>query len=215
MIGNRNTLTALAFVAVMLTAAFAGPMATTASAQSDDSGVIDTLFTDDEDDTSRWATISAFAGGVVEKYNPLAGSDKADATEYSEDVQSTFNSHNDTLLQWANARSTASEDADVARLKFTDKSGNSKYMFVVADVNTTTGNYTSVRMMNLTEFKDTDRTHDHTFRLSPFASRNAADELDTFITEYAEPNEGLNRSELARLSGKYRGEITGTELPGE
>ncbi len=215
MIRKTNALTALAMVTLILTASLAGPVALTAGAQTDDESVIDTLFASDEDDSDQIAVLKAFASGIIEKYNPLAEKpEKASAKEYGANVQSTFNSNSGVLMNWTNTRSTASTDEDVARIKFTDESGNTDYRFIVTDVNTTTGNYTSVQMMNATEFQSTDRTHDETYRLTPYASRNADEELNTFISEYAEPGKDVERSYLAKLAVEYQGEISGSDLPG-
>lgn len=214
---KNNALTALAVVTLILTASVAGPVALTASAQSDDeSGVVDTLFGSDEDeDTDTITVVTAFVGGVADRLNPLAERpEKANADEYGSNVQSTFNSNSDALMDWTNTRASGTEDEDVVRLKFTDESGNTDYRFIVTDVNATTGNYTSVRMMNASEFQNTDRDHDLTFRMTPYASRNADEELNTFIDEYAEPGEDVDRSYLARIGGEYRDEISGDDLPG-
>lgn len=212
------------YVAVILAAALiitASPMTLTVSADDNDTGedsVIDTLFTDEDEDgdTGLFTTERAvgFARGVVDRYSPLSDdSDSAEADEYAADLKSSFNQNNGQLSRYANERTTATEDFDVIRLKVTDESENTEWLFLAANV--TGGNYTNATMMNQTEFEKSERQYDATYRLSPFASRNAAAELDSFVTEFAEPNKSVTDAYGARMFGKYRGEITGDDLPGE
>lgn len=219
---KRNTPALAVIMAVIaLTAAIGMTAVVPANAQDDGPGedsVVDALFTDEDEqgDTGGLETIIAFAKGISDKYNPLAERpDEASADEYVANVQSTFNSNNDTIRNWTNARSTATEDADVVRVKFTDEDENGEWLFIVTDVNTTSGNYTSAKAMTLTEFKDTNREYDATYRLSPYASRNANEELETFVTEYAEPGTDVNQSYLSHLAGEYQGEVSGDDLPGD
>lgn len=217
---NTTPLTALAMVAVILTATLGVAFATApVSAQTDgedEDSVVDALFFDEGEDGDGFEAVYAAAMGVLDKYNPLAERpEKANAEQYATNVQSTFNQNSSVLMNWTNERVTGSEDADVVRLKFTDESGGTKYLFVVSDVNSTTGNYTNARVMNVSEFDDSGRDHDLTYRLSPYASRNANAELETFISDYAEPNNNVTKSYLAHLAGEYRGEVEGSDLPGD
>lgn len=213
---NTEAVKALAMVAVMITAAVVVPLAATpVSAQSDDDSVVDTLFSDEDGESGTWETIYNAAKGLANRYNPLADQPaEATADQYASRTTDTFNGNSSVLKNWTNERVTADTDHDVIRVQFTDESGNTAWMFVVADVNTTTGNYTSVTAMNLTEFKETGREVDLSYRLTPYASRNANQELSTFITEYAEPGENVSQPYLARLAGEYKGEVSGDDLPG-
>lgn len=211
---TKHTMTVIGMVAVVILASTAFAAAPV-SAQSDDESVLDSLFSDDEESTDAWETIKAAAAGLVSKYNPLTERpDKASAGEYADRVQERFNSNSGTLTEWANSRSTASADLDVVRLKFTDESGETSYRFIVTSVNSTSGNYTGVSMMNASEFQSTDRQMDTTIRLSPYASRHADGELETFVDEYAEPGDDVTQTYLAGLAGEYRGEVEGDALPG-
>jgi hypothetical protein len=216
MFGNRTRLTALALV-VLVTTALAGPAAMTVSADEDTSenGVVSPLFHDEDTDWSRAVdTILAFVNGKATKYNPLADRpDKSNAAQYRDTVKKTFNENNEPLQNWTNDRVNAAEDGDVARIKFTDKSGNSEWLFVVADVNESTGEYENARALNLTEFKKTDREVDLNYRLSPYASRNLDGELETFVDEFAEPNEDLTRDYVSGWAGEYGGEVEGDYIP--
>lgn len=212
---KRNTLAILALAAAVVIASTAFAAAPVQAQSGEDSSVVDALFSDDEDDTDTWELISSAVSGFVDKYSPLADRpEEADAAEYGDRVQSEFNSNSGVLMDWTNSRTTASTDMDVVRLKFKDESGNTAYRFVVADVNATTGNYTNAQMVNASEFDSLDREVDTTYRLSPYASRNAADELETFVDEYAEPGENVTQSYLAHLAGEYKGEVEGEHLPG-
>lgn len=217
---NKNPLKAALLATLIVTGAF-GMVAAPVSAQDSDdgdSGVVDDLFAQDGD---KWTISNAlgFASGLMERYNPLAEKpDEASASEYRDATMEQLNQNNGVLMNWTNPRANASTDFDVVRVKFTDSDGNSEWLFITADVNTTTDNYTSVQAMNLTEFKSTDREIDRTYRLSPYASRMASQELETFISEYAEPDKDLLGTDdgmeyLSKMAGKYDGELSGDELP--
>lgn len=222
---NTRTLTALAIMALILTVPIGvGMFAAPVSAQDSDPGensVADALFTDEDEDedgdTGGIGNLPDFVSGLVARYSPLTDRpEKADADEYATDLKTTFNQNNETLLNWTNSRVTVDKDTPTdIRLKLQDESGNSRWVFVVAEKNTTSGDFTSAKAMNLSEYKATGREVDLTYRLSPYASRNAADELDTFISEYAAPGKDVERSYLAEMAGEYKGEISGDDLPGE
>lgn len=224
MTGNKHTLFAFAMAALILTGALAGAMASPALADStnDSDGedsVVDTLFTGESDQLNDDSgldlnVIQAAVMGWVEVNTPLGEDpEKASATEYAENVQNTFNENSSHIRNWTNARADGNSEYDVFRIKFKDESGNSEWLFLVTDVNSSTGNYTSAEAMNLTEFRETDREVDHTYTLEPKAARNADRELAYFISEYAKPGKDVNREYLAGLSG-YRGHVDGTDLPG-
>lgn len=216
MTGNRHGLYALALAVLMIVAALAtGPAAV--SAQSEDS-VVDTLFGPDSEDgdTSSASRIIEVAKGTAAKYvGHVTGGpgEQADAEQYAENVSETINANSGTLENWTNARATASESYDTVRVKFRDEDGGAEYLFITSDV-TEGGEYTNTTAMNLTEFRDTGRDVDATYRLTPFASRNANHELETFVGDYAGPGEDLTDAYLANLAGEYRGEVSGDDLPG-
>lgn len=214
MTGNKTALTVLMAVALLTTAALAGPAVAPVQGQSDDDGLLDTLFGGEDGDLGILDAATAYAGGLMDRYSPWSGAEKADSEDYAEDVQATINANSDTLRNWTNERATADTDHDVARVKLTDEDGGSTWLFIVSDVNASTGEYTSLKAMGLSEFKDTGREVDLTYRLDSYASRNADDELETFVSEYAEPGDDVTKEYLLGLAGKYGGGVSGDELPG-
>jgi len=152
--------------------------------------------------------------GVVERLTPLGDDgEQADASEYAENTRSTFNSNASAITNWTNSRANASTSYDVVRVRFTDESGNKVWMFIVSDVNTTTGEYTNAKMLNLTDFQKRNREYDQTYTLEPYASRNANMELERFVSEYAKPDKNVSKSYLAHIAGKYGGQVSGSDLP--
>lgn len=219
MTGNKNRLSTLAVTALLVMAAFAGGPATV-SAEAGNSSIVDSLFAPDTDnsDVSSVDRLIEAAKGTAAKYvGKLTGSgpEEASAKEYANATQSTFNANSDDIENWTNTRTNASEDYDAVRVKLTDDDGNSEWMFVVSDLSADGKNYTNMRAMNLSEFRDTNREVDATYRLSEYASRNANSELETFITDYVRTDSEPGQKYLANLAGKYGGEVSGDELPGD
>lgn len=211
---KTHTLFAVAMAALLLTAGLAGPMAATATAQEDGGGIVDGLIPDDSGNGFNASVIQTAVFSWVEANTPVGEEvKKANATHYARETKRTFNQNSSRIRNWTNERFAADTDNDVFRIRFSDKSGNSKWMFIVSNVNTTEGNYTSARMMNLTEFRNTNREYDKTYKLDPYASRNANDELERFISNRVAKDRGLTRQYRASLSG-YKGHVGG-DVPEE
>lgn len=156
----------------------------------------------------------AYAMGLSDRYNPAGRPEKATADVYAENTMETFNNRSDSLRLWVNGRANVTEEWDVIRVKFTDESGNSEWMFIVSNVNTSTGDIESTRAMNLTAFKDTGREYDKTYSLDPFASRHADEELERFYDRFAEENRDMKKPYLYSMAGKYQNSVSGSVLPG-
>lgn len=218
---NRNTRALAAFgmaLAVLSATLGAAVVPAPASAQTGENSVVDGLFHDEDEteDVGGWVALKAGIMGLVDKWSPLTDRpDQTNATGYCSRLETTFNQNSGALTNWTNARATADTDADVVRIKCQDEDGGDAWLFVTADVNSTTGNYSNATAMNLSEFKDTNREADMTFTLSPYASRNADKELETFVSDYAKPGKNVDQAYLAHLAGEYRGEVSGDDLPGD
>lgn len=192
-------------VAALLVAAAVAPAP--ASAQSDDDfwGNLG----DGEDDGSlavaaaeKIAATTSFMARQAATLGEFFGEDESgSASEYATDFQRTFNSNNGTLESYVNQRVTADTGHDVYRVYFNDKEGGNVTRYVVSTVEN--GNFTNARMVNQTTFDSLNRSVDYTVRADWYVSRNAADELDAFITEYAEPNKDLTSSYVAKKKAKY------------
>jgi hypothetical protein len=81
-------------------------------------------------------------------------------------------------------------------------------VYVTADVNGSDYEHAAV-------VTSTDRTVDESCELSDNAARNAADELGTLREEYVSDDEAIPASEVARLGGRYKGNIDCTFLGGD
>jgi|GEM_PF-1006998 len=214
---------ALALVLVACLVFAQGALTAPVQAQSEDGGVFDGVLSDDEEDASVLASVGDEITRVTSaalRYVDLAemavtGTD-GQATEYADSVEERLHGSNESIRAYINERVSASADYDAFRVYFHDRDGNNVTRFVVATVDN--GSYASgPRMLTPAEFEDTGRTADHWVSLDWYASRHAADELDSFVTEFVTPGENVSRSTQARLLSQYRGSITsslwGDELP--
>jgi len=122
------------------------------------------------------------------------------------------NQRNESILDTVNTWTTADTDYDTFSLTFQDENSGNSTIHVIADVNNSTGNYSSGRVVD--KLPD-GRTADQNYTLSPFASRNVREDLEELYDRSLESGERPERSYLAKLAGKYEGEITGGELPGD
>lgn len=223
--GKYRRLAGLAAVLV-LTAMLTGGAVTTAAADHESGGeqdLMDDLFSaqDEEPDLcekyigARCSSVQAAINGWVEKNNPLADADRADADTYAQENLETFNGNSDAIQNWTNQRTNATEDWDAIRITFQDEDGGTAHVFVVSDVNHSTGDFENARALTMGEFRKLNRDVDQWYRLSPYASRNANDEFTAFLDEYVEPDESPDLDYLAGKAGKYSDEIDGSELPGD
>lgn len=102
------------------------------------------------------------------------------------------------------------EERDVLEITFV-LGDEEAVRYLVADIDSTTGNYSSAAMLDRAAYEDRgldDADTDETVKLSGFAADNAAEELDTFVVEYAAEDRDLaGSSDLARMTTSYAGSI--------
>ncbi|MFC4553542.1 MULTISPECIES: hypothetical protein [Halorussus] len=128
---------------------------------------------------------------------PGFGSDESgSAIEYANDFQSEFNSNNKSIESYASERLNPTTGYDTFAVYFHDKSGANVTRYVVADVSN--GSWSNARVV-----ASTNRSVDHWISADWYASKHTADELDTFVEEYAELNQGLTRGYQLKLVAKY------------
>jgi hypothetical protein len=129
--------------------------------------------------------------------------DEGNATQYAQNFKQTFNANNQTITKYTNERINASTSLDVLAVTFSDKSGHESTVFLVA--NASTNQYQNVRVVN-----DTTRTVDENLTADWYLSRNAASELDAFVTDYADPGEDLSNSYKVSMVAQYGGSVSGS-----
>lgn len=204
----QNRLIAIALAALLvLSAVGAAPLAIADHNESDASGVFDGVVTVENDSSDSEGTmakarraVSRVAGAASGALSRLTdrGTDQT-ASEAAQSAEDTFNANNQTIQSYVNARSDASEDANVLELTF-DIEGETATRYVVSDVNGT--DYDNATMVS-----ETTRTVDETCALEAQAADNAGAELQTFVDEFASDGTDLSPSYQGRLASQYGGEV--------
>lgn len=213
-----RSLALTALLVVGLVGAGVAPAAADHPGSEDDT--IDTLV--EPEDDGIVATAMAVAASLGERADYRAASlnpfsDQPDAETMANDTTETFNQHSGTLVEWANTRDVAgwmahhsdrSNGVDVVEVTFTDAEDNEAVRYVVADYNATSDEYDSVEMTTSTDY-----AVDSTVTLESRPSENAAGELETFVEEYAEPNDDPPRSYMRSQAAKYYGDVESPLIP--
>ncbi len=201
---NLPTRPASVLLVVLLTVgAIAGAPGTVAA--QDDGGVLDG-FLDDEDTDPDW---SATAMGVLEKtswwasnFDPFSDSedDREKALADRAALQQAFNSQNESIQNYTNARFSGNESAwNVIAIEHVRDEGNAT-QYIVADVEN--DSFANARMVN-----NTDRTIDRTVTLSGYASDNAHAELDTFVETFVAEDRDITAAYTTKLAAEYSGYV--------
>lgn len=131
--------------------------------------------------------------------------DSGNASEHAAAFQNEFNANNDTIVAYANERLNATTTIDVIKIEFQDKTGGNATVYLVSSVDTGNESFTSARIVN-----STDRPVDHSVTADWYVSRHATAELDSFISEYAEPGEDIGTAYRLNMLRKYGSGINGT-----
>lgn len=131
----------------------------------------------------------------------FSGDSDTSAEAYADDFQETFNENNTTLEDYASERVDATEKYDVYRLEFHDRDGNEVTRYLVS--NGSDGEFSNARVVDQSTFDDLNRSVDYTIEADWYVSRNAADELATFVDEYAEPNKNVTTTYYAKKKAQY------------
>lgn len=200
---NTSRPASILFVVLLTVAAVAAGPGTVAA--QDDGSVLDG-FLDDEGEEADW---SAAAMGVLDKttwwasnIDPLsdAEEDRQKALEDRAALQQAFNSQNESIQNYTNARFGGNESAwNVIAIEHVRGEGETT-QYLVADVEN--GSFANARMVNSTE-----RPVDRTVTLSGYASDNAHAELDTFVEEFVDEDRGVTRAYTTRLATEYSGYV--------
>lgn len=197
----KRQLASVAVAAMLLLAAFSGGVA----AQEDEEDSLFEQFTGVEtnsNEDSGWLDgFSAAASAAGNFYDrAMYGvesllSDQTDAEraqEYAANTTEVFNANNETLLNYTNARVTATpEEWDTIEVQFTAGDATATRYIVSESAD---GNFTAAAMVN-----DTNRTIDKTMRIEDSAAKSAPDELEYFAEEYAAEDRNIDLSLMSRM----------------
>lgn len=194
---THRTILTVALVACLALAGLAAPVA----AQTDQDGISGVFDDSDTDDSSMVETVLALASGISDRarnYVSALASDTS-ADDAATDATQAFNSDAAARTSWANARTSASTDADVLKLVF-EVDDKTATRYVVADVNGS--DYQNVSMVT-----STDRTADETCTLEGSAAREAGEEIDRFDEQFVADGTNVTRGYLTKMGAKYGGSV--------
>lgn len=156
--------------------------------------------------------VTSAARGMAAGASPF-GADRS-TSECAADYQSEINNNAAAYETYINNRTNASTDTDVVAVHCTAESEGlfndsmvTSTIYLTADVNKSGDSYT---YENLTAVDDTNRTVDEELTQTGTARNEGPDDLVTFRKKYVEQNKTPPRSYVARMGGKYRGDVTGT-----
>jgi hypothetical protein len=130
-------------------------------------------------------------------------SDEPTASEKASAVASVWAEHNETLESYASSRQNWTDDRTVEITWIVDDETATQYLLA----NATDGSV-STRMVN-----ETSRTPTDDVVLCGDAAENSPDELETFVSKFAQPNEDVTKPYLAKLRGRYGGDVETSLLP--
>jgi hypothetical protein len=185
-------------VALGVTAGLAG-LSTSASAERG------RLFEIANERTSRFDGFTQFRASVAGSFDRIT-SDVSETTASTVATETTdvFNSNASTLVSYANNQITDGVDKttiDTLRVKFT-KAGDAERRFIVVGVDQEANDFTTASMV-----ESTDREIDEWVHLEALAADNAADELESFVDEYAAENKPIDAELKGRLAGRYAPDV--------
>lgn len=132
--------------------------------------------------------------------------DAQDPEQHATEFQDSFNENNQSIETYVNDRVNASTSLDVIEITFENKDGENATRYLVADVQDDA--YANARVVNTTN-----RTVDESITAEWYLARNAGSELDTFVSEYAEPNENITLTYELNMYRKYSSSVTGAVWP--
>lgn len=203
-----NQLATIVVASLLLIAGAAAPAA---------ANPIGDVFSDEDEDDGLLPDVDAIvaaATGVSDRVSAWASrtvNGPPDPESKATATAETFNNNSAEIVGYVNSRATVDSSHEVAEITFVlgDREAT---RYVVGEVNSTTGNYTSAAMLTRSEYEARglgDSDVDETIELSGYAAENAPDELDTFITEYVGPDKDISGSkDEARMKTSYAGGVS-------
>lgn len=217
---TNHSVRSIVLAVLIITSTAAVPM--TATAASDNNGFLD-AFTGNTDNQSRLDTLKTYASTLPDfasgfynrvKYwsalqDPFNDAEQPTAASEARDVQSYFNQHNQSFIDYANNRSAGGTSYDVWKLTF-KQDGESETVYLVADYNTSSNEYTSAEIVN-----STSRSVDETVTLDGYAAANAQEELEHFHQEFVTTDTAVTKDYESHLASKYAGHVESSLLEGD
>lgn len=186
-------------------------VAATPAAADADQGPLEDAFGEDASASDYADAATAAASGfaarasyAIGQYAPgfvadLVGSgETAEAAAKADAVAGYYNANNETIEAWVNDRTTVSSNYTVA-VSWTLNDETTSY---VLETNATDGNLTSSELV-----ASSNRTTDEYVRLCGYAADQSPSELETFVNEFAEPNEDVTPGYLGRMRGAYGDDV--------
>lgn len=176
----------------------------------------------EDDDSSSWTAdlgqwMARRSGTLAKNYAALTADTEGEtAEEYATDLKEEFNSERDDLTPYANDRLEASTDRDVFRLCTSDQEGGSDVVYLVSNVSN--DSWTDERIVSAETFQSLNRTVDYTVAMDWYASRNADEELDGFVEQFAEDDTAVSTTYRAKMVAQYgssvQSDLWGDDLDG-
>jgi hypothetical protein len=193
---------ALILIGVLVTCLVAGGAAVVifsddAAAQEEDDSVLGDL-------TSEQA--SGFAAGIRGRIGALLsglfdwGEPETTAPEACADLRETVSTNSAAIQPWVNNRTTANTSLDVLAIECVVED-TSETDYIIADVDN--GSYVNGTMVDATG-----REVDETCVLEDDAAVRASAEAETFVEEFAEPDEPVSEEFMSRLTAQYGGKVS-------
>lgn len=154
-------------------------------------------------DGGRLDAVTGMVAGYYQRAQAFfaARGDDETPAQHADNLQAAFNQNSGTIQSYVNKRANASTGANVLKLTFTENDEGSSTVYIVADVN-------GSDYENATAVDSTSRTVDEECTLEGAAARNADDELDRFVTEFAEPDKDTTARYKSELVTEYAGKIS-------
>ncbi len=192
-----RTVASIVFAALLVSSAVAPP----ALADDGEESFFDGLVDDESGvglDQKIATTISSATSWASRTSATLFNDESGNATKYAEEFESEFESANETTVDYANARVNATSGRDVFRLSFHDRDGGNTTRYLVADVDG--DDWANAHVV---ESVPMNRQVDHYVEFDWYQSKHAAEEFETFVSEYARSGGDLSAGYRATLLGKY------------
>jgi hypothetical protein len=196
---------------LILSVTLSGVGAVAAQEDSDEEGeegLFSQLLTDDGGVFST--VLDSLLGAVTEVQKVVAehtSESQGNASTLASDFQTTFNENNQTLIDYANQRATVPDDTDLVRFQFTDRDGGTETVYLDAEIDSN-GNFTSAEVISSEVFDErgySDSDVDGYVELDWYGSERIDEELQSFVNDYAEPNQNMSTTEQIRLLSQYGG----------
>lgn len=144
--------------------------------------------------------IAKVTGGASRKVAELT-SEPGDAGAYADDFQTTFNAEANTITGYVNDRFEAEDTA--MSIRFADRQGARTERYVIASADPSAVDFEEMSVVGPERFEELDRSVDRRVVVDWHLSRNAADELRTFVEKFAARGKDPSPSYVAKTAAKY------------